>query len=136
MASQSSRVSLFCHCPLMPVEYFGAFSVHGPSIMEYSQYEYDQHLTDPGWTEHETAYLFNLLRDYDLRFIIVADRYIYVSPKGDPPRRRTVEVSTLRLAKLTVGNQRSVLYSLSTSDTYENGQRSVGSNAPDAGPCV
>jgi DNA methyltransferase 1-associated protein 1 len=59
--------------------------------MEYSQYEYDQHLEDSSWTPHETAYLFNLLREFDLRFIVVADRYAYAG--GDLVRHRSVEVS-------------------------------------------
>lgn len=36
---------------------------------------------DPDWTPAETAYLFSLLRAYDLRFLIVADRYAYL-PAG------------------------------------------------------
>jgi DNA methyltransferase 1-associated protein 1 len=76
------------------VEYFATFNQHGPSIMEYSQYEYDQHLVDPNWTAHETTYLFDMLRTYDLRFIVVADRYEYQAPQSqDPPRSRSVEVS-------------------------------------------
>jgi len=71
----------------MSVEYFGSFNLHGPSVMEYSQYEYDQHLTDPNWTSQETTYLFNLLREFDLRFIVVADRYSFQNTG-----RRTVEV--------------------------------------------
>lgn len=60
--------------------------------MEYSQYEYDQHLVDPNWSSHETQYLFNLLRDYDLRFVIAADRYEYTGLRGtDPIKRRSVE---------------------------------------------
>lgn len=59
--------------------------------MEYSQFEYDQHLTDPNWTAHETAYLFDMLRTYDLRFIIAADRYAYMSQTGQGPKKRTVE---------------------------------------------
>lgn len=120
--NQSSRVSRTGFTSLTSVEYFGAFNVHGPSIMEYSQYEYDQHLTDPGWTEHETAYLFNLLREYDLRFIVVADRYMYARTKGDQLRSRSVEVSSLHAMKLMVGNQGSVLYSLSASYTYKDRQ--------------
>jgi DNA methyltransferase 1-associated protein 1 len=65
--------------------------------MEYSQYEYDLHLADPNWTAHETAYLFDMLRVYDLRFIVVADRYEY---SGSQPlglaRTRSVEVSSYR----------------------------------------
>ncbi|WRT70798.1 uncharacterized protein IL334_007797 [Kwoniella shivajii] len=45
------------------------------------QFEYDQHLADPDWTSQETAYLFDLLKTYDLRFIIAADRYAYQSKK-------------------------------------------------------
>ncbi|KAK1923209.1 hypothetical protein DB88DRAFT_494255 [Papiliotrema laurentii] len=75
--------------PEATVKYFGSFNANGPSIMEYSQYEYDQHLADPDWTPHETAYLFDLLREYDLRFIVAADRYAYQGPTG--VRRRSVE---------------------------------------------
>lgn len=61
--------------------------------MEYSSFEYDQHLTDPNWTAHETAYLFDKLRTYDLRFIIAADRYEYKGMTGTAPtKRRSVEV--------------------------------------------
>ena len=51
--------------------------------MTYSQAEYDQYLKDDSWTKEETAYLFDLLRQYDLRFIIAADRY---------DGKRTIEV--------------------------------------------
>lgn len=61
--------------------------------MEYSQFEYDQHLADPQWTIQETGYLFSLLRDYDLRFVVAADRYAFESADGIV--RRSVEVSVL-----------------------------------------
>nr|XP_031859512.1 uncharacterized protein CI109_004974 [Kwoniella shandongensis]KAA5526584.1 hypothetical protein CI109_004974 [Kwoniella shandongensis] len=74
------------------VDYFGKFNTHGPSVMEYSQYEYDQHLVDPDWTPHETTYLFDLLRTYDLRFIVAADRYEYMGTSGiGPVKKRSVE---------------------------------------------
>ena len=61
--------------------------------MEYSQYEYDQHLADPDWTPHETSYLFDLLREYDLRFVVAADRYEYHDPKApETTKVRSVEV--------------------------------------------
>jgi DNA methyltransferase 1-associated protein 1 len=81
-----------CSCQ---VAYFGKFDQHGPSVMEYSQYEYDQHLVDKtgNWSSHETAYLFDILREYDLRFIVVADRYEYMGFKGEGPRKtRDVDV--------------------------------------------
>nr|XP_018259826.1 SWR1-complex protein 4 [Kwoniella dejecticola CBS 10117]OBR81984.1 SWR1-complex protein 4 [Kwoniella dejecticola CBS 10117] len=78
--------------PAASVAYFGQFNLHGPSIMEYSQFEYDQHLNDPDWTPHETAYLFDLLKTYDLRFVVVADRYSYRGQTGNgAERRRSVE---------------------------------------------
>lgn len=64
--------------------------------MEYSQFEYDQHLVDPNWTLQETKYLFELLKEYDLRFIIAADRYAYISPEGEK-RVRSVEVNCFRV---------------------------------------
>ncbi|WWC92407.1 uncharacterized protein L201_007364 [Kwoniella dendrophila CBS 6074] len=74
------------------VEYFGKFNLHGPSLMEYSQFEFDQHLADSDWTSHETAYLFDLLKTYDLRFIIAADRYSYRGITGTAnEKRRSVE---------------------------------------------
>jgi DNA methyltransferase 1-associated protein 1 len=64
--------------------------------MEYSQFEYDQHLADLDWTSHETTYLFDLLRTYDLRFIVAADRYEYRVPKAEGSAKvRTVEVSVV-----------------------------------------
>ncbi|ORY31305.1 hypothetical protein BCR39DRAFT_527424 [Naematelia encephala] len=72
-------------------QYFAQFNEHGPSVMEYSQFEYDQHLADPDWTPHETAYLFDLLRTYDLRFVIAADRYDYRPPNGGVVRPRSIE---------------------------------------------
>jgi DNA methyltransferase 1-associated protein 1 len=46
-------------------------------VMDFSQAEYDNHLRDEDWSQAETTYLFSLLREYDLRFVIVADRYAY-----------------------------------------------------------
>ena len=76
------------------VRYFDQFNKDGPSLLEYSQYEYDQHLTDPDWTKHETDYLFRVLKEFDLRFVVAADRYRYSTPGGaDHGRRRNIEVS-------------------------------------------
>jgi DNA methyltransferase 1-associated protein 1 len=89
---------MFCRRTLylaltLVVEYFYKFNEQGPSVMEYSQVEYDEHLTDPDWSPHETNYLFTLLRTYDLRFVIAADRYNYAGPKGtDTGHRRSAEV--------------------------------------------
>ena len=70
-----------CQSPADPFEPFGRAGT-GPNVMSYSQVEYDAWLTDEKWTPHETNYLFSLLKTYDLRFLVVADRYAYVPPGG------------------------------------------------------
>lgn len=44
-------------------------------IPEYSDEEYSRLLHDPRWSKEETDYLFTLVRQYELRFIIMADRW-------------------------------------------------------------
>jgi hypothetical protein len=54
---------------------------------------------DDNWTPEETTYLFTLLQAYDLRFIVVADRYAYLSKPSTtggrkrPTGRRTGRVT-------------------------------------------
>ncbi|XP_057439182.1 SWR1-complex protein 4-like isoform X2 [Lotus japonicus] len=51
-------------------------------IIRYTDEEYDKHLTNPMWTKEETDELFDLCERFDLRFIVIADRF---------PSSRTVE---------------------------------------------
>ncbi|PON61766.1 SWR1-complex protein 4/DNA methyltransferase 1-associated protein [Parasponia andersonii] len=51
-------------------------------IVQYTDEEYDKHLADPTWTREETDQLFDLCKQFDLRFIVIADRF---------PSSRTVE---------------------------------------------
>lgn len=37
--------------------------------------EYQQHLWTDGWTKEETDHLMDLARRFDLRFVIIQDRY-------------------------------------------------------------
>lgn len=41
----------------------------------YSDMEYQQHLHDENWSRQETNYLFEMCKRFDLRFIIIHDRY-------------------------------------------------------------
>lgn len=41
----------------------------------YSEQEYQMHLHDDGWTKVETDHLFDLCKRFDLRFVVVHDRY-------------------------------------------------------------
>ncbi|XP_051118737.1 SWR1-complex protein 4 isoform X2 [Andrographis paniculata] len=51
-------------------------------VIKYTDEEYEKYLTDPAWTKQETDQLFDLCHQFDLRFIIIADRF---------PSSRTVE---------------------------------------------
>ena len=42
---------------------------------------------DTGWTKEETDYLLGLCRQYDLRFVVIADRYQFGNSE------RSVEVN-------------------------------------------
>ncbi|CAO2826671.1 unnamed protein product [Amaranthus hypochondriacus] len=51
-------------------------------IIKYTDEEYEKYLTDPKWTKEETDTLFDLCERFDLRFVLIADRF---------PSNRTVE---------------------------------------------
>ncbi|XP_030764653.1 DNA methyltransferase 1-associated protein 1 [Sitophilus oryzae] len=44
-------------------------------VPTYTDVEYQQHLTSDTWTKEETDHLMDLAQQFDLRFIIIADRY-------------------------------------------------------------
>ncbi|MCJ1255599.1 swr complex subunit [Lignoscripta atroalba] len=83
-----------------PDYHFAKFNVKvtGP---EYSEEQYAAHLKSDDWSKDETDYLVNLALDFDLRWILIADRYDYqpteVPPEGDsmtvavPPKSRSME---------------------------------------------
>ncbi|KAI8146957.1 hypothetical protein BJV82DRAFT_665062 [Fennellomyces sp. T-0311] len=64
-------------------EYPFAHSGKGLSVIEYSDEEYADYLEelDPDWTKEETDYLMELCRQFDLRFVIIADRYQFGNSK-------------------------------------------------------
>lgn len=44
-------------------------------IPTYTENEYSQHLKAEGWTKEETDHLIDLAKRFDMRFIVMADRY-------------------------------------------------------------
>lgn len=44
-------------------------------VVKYTDEEYEKHLTDPKWTKEETDILFDLCQRFDLRFVVIADRF-------------------------------------------------------------
>ena len=59
-----------------PEYHFAKFNikVSGP---EYNDEQYEAHLKTDDWTREETDYLLQLALDFDLRWIVIADRYEY-----------------------------------------------------------
>ncbi|XP_038898527.1 SWR1-complex protein 4 isoform X2 [Benincasa hispida] len=51
-------------------------------VVKYTDEEYEKYLKDPSWTKEETDQLFDLCERFDLRFIVISDRF---------PSARTVE---------------------------------------------
>lgn len=84
-----------------PDYYFAKFNVkvQGP---QYDDSQYEKHLHSADWSREETDYLVNLALDYDLRWIVIADRYAYqpttTKDETEPntalvtaPKKRTME---------------------------------------------
>ncbi|KAI8143797.1 hypothetical protein BJV82DRAFT_668240 [Fennellomyces sp. T-0311] len=46
-------------------------------VPDYTDEDYEKHLTDAEWSKDETDYLFQLCRRFDLRFPIIEDRYSF-----------------------------------------------------------
>ncbi|WCJ22358.1 SWR1-complex protein 4 [Euphorbia peplus] len=44
-------------------------------VVKYTDEEYEKYLTDPTWTKEETDQLFDLCLRFDLRFVVIADRF-------------------------------------------------------------
>ncbi|XP_073054124.1 SWR1-complex protein 4-like [Primulina eburnea] len=51
-------------------------------VIKYTDEEYEKCLTDPVWTKEETDQLFDMCQRFDLRFVVIADRF---------PSSKTVE---------------------------------------------
>ncbi|CAE6511075.1 unnamed protein product [Rhizoctonia solani] len=62
-----------------------------PTVYTYSTDEYNKHLQDPDWSREETDYLFQVAREYDVRFFVMHDRYDF--PGG---KERTLEGQDLK----------------------------------------
>jgi DNA methyltransferase 1-associated protein 1 len=52
-------------------------------VPQFDRTDYEEALTDARWTYEETRYLFDLCRDYDLRWVVVHDRYNWKKEDGD-----------------------------------------------------
>lgn len=76
----------------MPVYPFAKYNIKPRFPSDYSEEQYNQYFQSENWSRSETDYLMNIVKEFDLRWAIISDRYQYSSPNtSEVPRRRTME---------------------------------------------
>ena len=68
--------------PLEQEYAFAKYNVKAQLPRRYTDDEYNRHLRNNEWSREETDYLMDLVTEYDLRWVIIADRYEY-QPRMD-----------------------------------------------------
>jgi DNA methyltransferase 1-associated protein 1 len=56
---------------------FAKYNVKPQLPKRYTDEQYNRHLKSDDWTREETDYLMDLVEEYDLRWVVIADRYDY-----------------------------------------------------------
>lgn len=82
-----------------PVYPFAKFNVKAQIPMRYTDEQYNQYLKNDNWSREETDYLMDLVQEYDLRWVVIYDRYDYQPPNSEDStalvpatqQRRTME---------------------------------------------
>ncbi|CAL5873809.1 uncharacterized protein PFLUO_LOCUS8092 [Penicillium psychrofluorescens] len=64
---------------------FAKYNVQARLPRPYTDDEYNRHLKRDDWSREETDYLMELASEYDLRWVIIADRYDYQPPMDTEP---------------------------------------------------
>lgn len=60
-----------------PSYMFAKYNIKAQVPKRYTDEQYQRHLQSHDWTREETDYLLDLAEEYDLRWVIIADRYDY-----------------------------------------------------------
>ena len=60
----------------LPDSHWAKFNVNVDKV-QYTDEQYETHLKNDDWSKEETDYLVHLATDFDLRWVVVADRYEY-----------------------------------------------------------
>ncbi|KAK8073614.1 hypothetical protein PG994_004513 [Apiospora phragmitis] len=77
---------------------FAKFNVK-VDVPQYSEDQYNSTLVNNDWTKDETDYLMDAVREYDLRWPIIWDRYDYQSKDGDASTESNTAVVQARKAR-------------------------------------
>ena len=62
---------------------FAKFNIKPKVPRRYSDDEYNRHLKNDDWSRQETDYLMDLAEEYDLRWVVIADRYDFQPESTD-----------------------------------------------------
>jgi DNA methyltransferase 1-associated protein 1 len=78
-----------------------AFAKYNVKVIavEYSNEQYQRYLQNDDWSRDETDYLVTLVRDYDLRWTVIWDRYEYQPPAIQTDDSKAVEVAIVTASK-------------------------------------
>ncbi|KAJ9264575.1 hypothetical protein DTO212C5_7078 [Paecilomyces variotii] len=60
---------------------FAKYNIKAQVPKRYTDEQYNRYLKSDDWTREETDYLMDLVEEYDLRWVVIADRYDY-QPRG------------------------------------------------------
>lgn len=71
---------------------FAKYNVKARVPRRYTDEEYNKHLRSDHWTREETDYLMDIVQEYDLRWVVIADRYDYQSQPIDAEANTTALV--------------------------------------------
>ncbi|KAG0006093.1 swr complex subunit [Entomortierella chlamydospora] len=73
------------------------------NLNEFTPEEYTSHLDDPDWTLEETNYLWDLCRRFDLRWVVIQDRYEW--PPREQDRLALTYYNGNAVSKAATGNK-------------------------------
>ncbi len=82
--------------------------IEGPS---YTEDQYETHLKSDTWSKQETDYLVHLAKDYDLRWVVIADRYEY--KPGETPAEGDAMAVTVQPITRTMEDMKARYYDVS-----------------------
>ncbi|KAL4809011.1 hypothetical protein BDV18DRAFT_133715 [Aspergillus unguis] len=69
--------------PAAPEYPFAKYNIKAEVSRRYTTDEYNRHLKSEEWSREETDYLMDLVEEYDLRWVVIADRYDYQTQPVD-----------------------------------------------------
>ncbi len=93
-----------------PDYHYAKFNVTLPGP-DYTEEEYEKHLKSEDWDKQETDYLVNLVIDYDIRWVVIADRYAYQPPDQRSEGENSMAVS-VQAKKRTMEDMKARYYEI------------------------